>query len=60
VEKVEVEETSGNQNLDQAAIEAVQKWTFHPARRNRKPVAVTYSLTLRFVPDWEESPGETP
>ena len=60
VEKVEVEETSGNQNLDQAAIEAVKKWTFHPATRNRKPIAVTYSLTLRFVPEWEEGPGGIP
>jgi TonB family protein len=59
VEKVEVEETSGNQNLDQAAIDAVKKWSFRPATRNRKPIAASYSLTLRFVPEWEESPGGT-
>jgi TonB family protein len=60
VESVEVEESSGNQNLDQAAIDAVQQWTFDPATRNRKPVAVSYSLTLRFVADWEEKPAGPP
>lgn len=34
--------------LDQAAADAVKKWTFKPATLNGKPVAVYYNLTVNF------------
>lgn len=34
--------------LDQAALEAVQTWRFKPAKLNRKPVKVYYTLTVNF------------
>ncbi len=34
--------------LDQAAVEAVQKWRFKPAELNGRPVKVYYSLTVSF------------
>jgi bla regulator protein blaR1 len=43
--------TSGSQDLDQSALDAVAKWTFHPATLKGKPVAVSYTLTIRFTLD---------
>ncbi|HEX3067436.1 MAG TPA: energy transducer TonB [Thermoanaerobaculia bacterium] len=34
--------------LDQAAIEAVRKWTFRPGTLNGRPVNVIYTLTVNF------------
>jgi len=34
--------------LDQAAVDAIKKWTFNPATLNGKPVAVYYNLTVNF------------
>ncbi len=34
--------------LDQAAADAVARWTFKPATLNGKPVAVIYNLTVNF------------
>ena len=34
--------------LEQAAAEAVKKWTFKPATLNGKPVAVYYNLTINY------------
>ena len=34
--------------LDQAAVDAVRRWRFEPATCNGRPVAVVYSLTIRF------------
>lgn len=34
--------------LDQAAVDAVSRWTFKPATLNGKPVAVIYNLTVNF------------
>lgn len=34
--------------LDQAAADAVSRWTFKPATLNGKPVAVIYNLTVNF------------
>jgi TonB family protein len=48
VDKVEVAKSSGNANLDQSAVDAVRKWTFHPATENGKPVTVLYTLTINF------------
>jgi TonB family protein len=36
--------------LDQAAIEAVKKWQFKPATKDRKPVAVRISTEFDFKP----------
>ncbi len=48
VESVKVETSSGNANLDQAAVDAIRQWTFEPATLNGKPVAVFYRLTTNF------------
>lgn len=34
--------------LDQAAVDAVERWKFEPATLNGKPVAVIYNLTVNF------------
>jgi protein TonB len=34
--------------LDKAAVEAVQSWTFEPAKLGARPVKVYYSLTVKF------------
>jgi len=40
--------SSGNQDLDKAAVEAVKTWTFLPATLKGKPVAVSYALVVNF------------
>ncbi len=43
--------------LDQAAIEAVRKWTFRPGSLNGRPVDVIYTLTVNFrVPEKTAAP----
>jgi protein TonB len=34
--------------IDQSAVEAVQKWRFEPAKKDGKPVAVKVSVEIRF------------
>ena len=34
--------------IDQAIVEAVRQWTFAPASRNGKPVAVAYVITVNI------------
>ena len=46
-----IKATSGNKDLDQAAIDAVSQWTFKPATLDGKPVEVYYTLTIRFALD---------
>jgi protein TonB len=48
VEDVPVERSAGHQDLDIAAMEAVKKWRFEPARRGKQPVAVWVMLPVRF------------
>jgi protein TonB len=48
VEDVLVERSAGHQALDSAAMEAVKKWRFEPARRGKQPVAVWVMLPVRF------------
>lgn len=43
-----VEKSSGFRDLDVAAIEAVKKWLFEPARRGKEPVAVDVMLPVKF------------
>ncbi len=47
IEVVE-EKSTDRQDLCQAAIEAVQGWTFEPATLEGEPVAVYYHLTINF------------
>jgi len=35
-------------DVDQAAIEAVRKWSFEPARKEGQPVAVRITVEIRF------------
>jgi protein TonB len=34
--------------IDQSAVQAVQKWRFEPAKKDGKPVAVKVSVEIRF------------
>lgn len=43
-----VEQSAGHQDLDQAAIDAVKKWRFEPARRGHQAIAVWVKLPVRF------------
>lgn len=40
--------SAGHPDLDQAAMEAVKKWRFEPARHGRDPVVVWVTLPVRF------------
>jgi protein TonB len=48
VQDVLVERSAGHEELDAAAMEAVKKWRFDPARRGNQPVAVWVMLPVRF------------
>ena len=47
-EKVALRDTSGNEQLDQAALDAVRGWRFVPARRGDTPVVATVLVPIRF------------
>lgn len=46
-----IETSSGHASLDQAALDAVSTWRFKPATLKGRPVAVHYSITIRFTTD---------
>jgi TonB family protein len=48
VGEVLVEQSAGFRDLDMAAIEAVKKWLFEPARRGKDPVSVWVMLPVKF------------
>ena len=48
VSKITVEKSAGHEELDRAAIAAVQRWRFEPARRGAQAVAVWVTLPVRF------------
>jgi protein TonB len=49
VEMVQVERSAGHADLDQSAIEAVQRWRFQPARRQSgEPVAMWVLLPVQY------------
>lgn len=48
VADVEVVESSGHAELDEAAVEAVRKWRGEPARRNGRPVLSEQLLPVYF------------
>jgi periplasmic protein TonB len=49
VEQVQVEQSAGHADLDQAAVEAVGRWRFQPARRGRQPIAMWVSIPVKFM-----------
>jgi protein TonB len=48
VEEVQVERSAGHQELDQAAMEAVRRWRFEPARRAGEAVAMWVIIPVEF------------
>jgi TonB family protein len=40
--------------MDEAAVDAVRQWTFQPATKDGKPVAVVFNLTINFKLDGGE------
>jgi protein TonB len=48
VGQVLVEQSAGFRDLDLAAMEAVKRWLFEPARRGKDPVSVWVMLPVKF------------
>jgi protein TonB len=48
-EKPEIRTSSGFVRLDQAALDAVQRWRFVPGRRNGTPEPMWFNIPVRFV-----------
>ena len=46
-----VSKSSGNADLDKSALETIAQWTFQPATLEGKPVAVYFTITIRFKPE---------
>ncbi|MBE7446342.1 MAG: energy transducer TonB [Planctomycetia bacterium] len=46
--KVEVEQSSGYQLLDKAALEAVRRWRFQPERIGNIPTESRVTIPVRF------------
>lgn len=46
--QVELSDSSGYERLDRAAVEAVKRWVFEPARLGPLPVASTVQVPVRF------------
>lgn len=49
--QVSVAQASGSRDLDRAAVDAVRRWRFHPARRDGEPVTGTVIVPISFTPD---------
>jgi protein TonB len=48
VKELKLKKTSGFDRLDQAALQAVKKWQFQPARKQGQPIDYWYELPLKF------------
>ncbi|MDP2248649.1 MAG: energy transducer TonB [Nitrosomonadales bacterium] len=48
-EHVEIEAGSGSSRLDKAALEAVKKWRFIPAKRNNQPISAYVIVPIQFT-----------
>jgi TonB family protein len=48
VGEIHIEKSAGHADLDRAAVEAVKRWLFEPARMNRIAVAVWVLLPVKF------------
>lgn len=46
--QVSVAQASGSRMLDRAAVDAVRRWRFHPARRDGQPVPGTVIVPISF------------
>lgn len=51
VTEPKVVKSSGNGDLDQAALDSVSRWKFKPATQDGEPIKVYYTLTIRFTLD---------
>ena len=49
VTDVQVDQSAGHPDLDQAAAEAVRRWSFEPARRGTEAVGTWVRLPVQFV-----------
>lgn len=49
VEAIKVESSSGYKRLDQAALQAVRKWTWHPYTQNGQPMKVRGIVEIPFI-----------
>lgn len=49
VQGLQVERSSGHDNLDRAALEAAVRWTFQPAIEGGKPVASRVRVPIQFA-----------
>jgi len=47
-EAIEIEVSSGHAALDRAAVDAVRRWRFEPARRDGRPIAGQILVPVRF------------
>jgi len=47
-ETVEINDSSGSAALDRAAAEAIQRWLFHPARYDDRPIASWLRIPIEF------------
>jgi periplasmic protein TonB len=48
VGEVQIEQSAGHADLDNAAVDAVKRWLFEPARMGKIPVAVWVLLPVKF------------
>lgn len=48
VREARIAESSGSALLDDAAIDAIKQWTFHPARRAGQPIEMWVRVPIRF------------
>lgn len=51
VTSVSLAQPSGNRALDRAALDAVRRWRFEPARRDGVPTVDSVKVPIRFNPD---------
>jgi TonB family protein len=51
---------SGGAAFDQAALSAIERWTFHPATRDGKPIRARITATLHFAPPADPEPAAAP
>ena len=50
-EDVQVEKSSGSDRLDNAAVSAVKRWRFIPAKKNNQPLSAYVLVPIKFSLD---------
>jgi periplasmic protein TonB len=50
-EDVQIEKTSGSERLDNAAVNAVKRWRFIPAKKNNQPLSAFVLVPMKFSLD---------